>query len=291
MDDWDRWRSFLAVVDEGSLSAAARKLGLTQPTLGRHVDALEASVGAVLFLRAQSGLVPTDLARALVPEARSMALSAATLHRRASAPETAESGRVRLAASDVVGAEVLPPVLADFAVQFPRIGVDLVLSNRNEDLLRHQADLAVRMVRPAQASLVGRRIGTVRLGLFAHRDYVARRGVPSSPEELGAHLLIGPESEAPLAGVRIGGRAVTPSIFAYRTDNDLGQLALLRAGLGIGICQDGIAERDDALLPVLRGTVAFRLEPWLAMHEDLRALRRVRLLYDFLAASLPVLWR
>ncbi len=291
MDDWDHWRSFLAVVDEGSLSAAARKLGLTQPTLGRHVDALEVSVGAALFLRAQSGLVPTDLALSLVPEARSMALAAATLRRRASAPEAAEAGRVRLAASDVVGAEILPPVLADFAARFPLIGVDLVLSNRNEDLLRHQADLAVRMVAPTQSALVARRIGTVRLGLFAHRDYAARRGLPASVGELDDHLLIGPESAGALAGVQIGTRKADPAMFAYRTDNDLAQLALLRAGLGIGVCQDGIAERDDALVPVLRGTVAFRLEPWLVMHEDLRGLRRVRLLYDFLAASLPVLWR
>jgi DNA-binding transcriptional LysR family regulator len=89
----------------------------------------------------------------------------------------------------------------------------------------------------------------------------------------------------------MGDRPVTPEMFAFRTDNDLAQLALLRAGLGIGICQAGIAERDDAMVPVLRGAVSFRIESWLVIHEDLRAIRRLRLIYDFLAAALPVLWR
>jgi DNA-binding transcriptional LysR family regulator len=291
MDSWDHWRSFLAVVEEGSLSGAARRLGLTQPTLGRHVDALEASVGAALFLRAQAGLVPTDLALSLMPEARAMAAAAATMRRRASAPGEAEAGRVRLAASEVVGAEVLPALLLDFALQFPRIGIDLVLGNRNEDLLRNEADIAVRMVAPTQGALVARRIGAVRLGLYAHRDYLARRGVPAEPAALWDHALIGPESVRAIAGFTIADRSIDPAMFTYRTDNDLAQLSLLRAGLGIGVCQTGIAEREDSLLPVLRGSVAFRLEPWLVMHEDLRAIRRLRLLYDFLAAALPVIWR
>lgn len=291
MSDWDHWRSFLAVVDEGSLSGAARQLGLTQPTLGRHVDALEASVGATLFLRTPGGLVPTDIAMSLIPEARTMAAAASTLQRRASGPAASEAGRVRLAASEVVGAEVLPLLLADFARRHPLIGVDLVLSNRNEDLLRNEADLAVRMVTPTQDTLVARRLGVMKLGLYARREYLDRRGMPADVAALAGHALIGPESASALAGVRIGDLPAVPSMFAHRTDNDLAQLALLRAALGIGICQVGIAERDDALVPVLPGVVAFRLEPWLVMHEDLRAVRRLRLLYDFLAGALPMQWR
>lgn len=131
----------------------------------------------------------------------------------------------------------------------------------------------------------------MRLGLYAHRDYLARRGVPVEPAALWDHALIGPESVRAIAGFTIADRAIDPAMFTYRTDNDLAQLSLLRAGLGIGVCQTGIAEREDSLLPVLRGSVAFRLEPWLVMHEDLRAIRRLRLLYDFLAAALPVIWR
>jgi len=288
---WDHWRSFLAVVDEGSLSGAARVLGLTQPTLGRHIAQMETALKTGLFLRAPSGLIATDVALSLVPQARVMAAAAATLRRTASSGAGAASGTVRIAASEVVGAEVLPPLLAAFAQDHPAIAIELVLSNRNEDLLRHDADIAVRMQRPTQAALLARRLGSVPLGLYAHSRYAARRGLPDRLESLTDHALIGPESLRGLASLTLGDRPVTPALFTYRSDSDLAQLALLRAGLGIGICQDGIAARDPALLPVLSGQVCVTLDAWLVMHEDLRASRRVRLLYDFLAQSLGQLWR
>jgi DNA-binding transcriptional LysR family regulator len=288
---WDHWRSFLAVMDEGSLSGAARALGLTQPTLGRHVAQMEASLAAALFLRTPSGLIATDLARTLVPQARVMAAAEAALRRAASGGQGADSGTVRLAASEVVGAEVLPPLLAAFAQDHPAIAIELVLNNRNEDLLHHDADIAVRMQRPTQAALLARRLGPVPLGLYAHRSYAARRGLPDSLPALTDHILIGPCSGHGLAGLTLGGRPVTPALFTHRTDNDLAQLALLRAGLGIGICQDGVAARDPALLQVLPGLVRIALDAWLAMHEDLRASRRVRLLHDHLAQGLTKLWR
>ena len=288
---WDHWRSFLAVTDEGSLSGAARALGLTQPTLGRHVAQMEASLAAALFLRTPSGLIATDLARTLVPQARIMAAAEASLRRSASGGQGADSGTVRLAASEVVGAEVLPPLLAAFAQDHPAIAIELVLSNRNEDLLRHDADIAVRMQRPTQAALLALRLGPVPLGLYAHRSYAARRGLPNSLPALAGHILIGPDSGRGLAGLTLGDRPLTPALFTHRTDSDLAQLALLRAGLGIGICQDGVAARDPALLKVLPGLVRITLDAWLVMHEDLRASRRVRLLQDHLAEGLAKLWR
>ena len=288
---WDHWRSFLAVVDEGSLSGAARGLGLTQPTLGRHIAQMETALRTGLFLRVPSGLIATDVALALVPQARVMAAAAATLRRTASGGAGAASGTVRLAASEMVGAEVLPPLLAAFAQDHPAIAIELVLSNRNEDLLRHDADIAVRMQRPTQAALLARRLGSVPLGLYAHSRYAARRGLPDRLESMADHILIGPESAGSLAGLTLGDRPVTPALFTYRSDSDLAQLALLRAGLGIGICQDGIAARDPALLPVLPEQVRVTLDAWLVMHEDLRASRRVRLLYDVLALGLGQIWR
>jgi DNA-binding transcriptional LysR family regulator len=288
---WDHWRSFLAVMDEGSLSGAARALGLTQPTLGRHVAQMEASLAAALFLRSPSGLIATDLARTLVPQARAMAAAEASLRRTASGGQESASGTVRLAASEVVGAEVLPPLLAAFAQDHPAIAIELVLSNRNEDLLRHDADIAVRMQRPTQAALLALRLGPVPLGLYAHRGYAARRGLPDSLPALAGHVLIGPDSGRGLAGLTLGDRPLTPALFTHRTDSDLAQLALLRAGLGIGICQDGVAARNPALLKVLPGLVRITLDAWLVMHEDLRASRRVRLLHDHLAEGLARLWR
>ena len=286
---WDHWRSFLAVIDEGSLSGAARALGLTQPTLGRHVDALERALGAALFLRVPSGLIATERAQALVPQARDMAGAAAALGRRAG--ETGGGGTVRLAASEIVGVEVLPPVLERFAAAHPAIGIELVLSNRNEDLLRHDADLAVRMVRPTQGALVARALGVVRLGLYAHRRYIDARGMPRDAAALADHATIGPDSARGLAGVKLGGRAVVPEMFRHRSDNDLAQLALLRAGAGIGICQAAIAARDADLVPVLPEAVQFSLHPWLVMHADLRSSGRVRLLWEHLGVALPPLFR
>ena len=159
--------------------------------------------------------MPTDIAMSLIPEARTMAAAASTLQRRASGPAASEAGRVRLAASEVVGAEVLPLLLADFARRHPLIGVDLVLSNRNEDLLRNEADLAVRMVTPTQDTLVARRLGVVKLGLYARREYLDRRGMPADVAALAGHALIGPESASALAGVRIGDLPAVPSMFAH----------------------------------------------------------------------------
>lgn len=284
---WDLWRSFLAVTETGSLSAAARSLRLTQPTLGRHVDALEATLGAPLFTRSQHGLQPTSLALSLVPHAEAMASAADNLLRTASGEAEGERGTVRLAASEIVGIEVLPAMLGRFREAHPGIALELALSNRNEDLLRRDADIAVRMVRPQQAALVARRIGTVGIGLYAKRDYLARHGVPETAAELASHTVVGVDrNNAALEAIRIGGEPVAHDLFSYRCDSDVGQLAAVRAGVGIGICQHGVAARDPNLVPVLPDLFDLSLDMWLAMHEDLRHSRRVRLLFDHLAAEL-----
>ena len=283
---WDHWRSFIAVAEGGSLSAAARALGLTQPTVSRHVDLLEASLGATLFLRAPQGMALSDLGRQMLPEARAMAASAAALERAASAPLDAARGVVRLGASEVVGAEVLPAVLAPLLADHAGLAVELALSNRNDDLLRREADLALRMVRPTQAGLVARKLAEVRIGLHAHASYLERHGTPETPGALAEHILIGPDSDA--AALEGFARAGIPRrLIRLRCDREAAQLNAIRAGLGIGAMQAGIARRDPDLRPVLAGDVAFTLECWLVLHADLRHSARVRLLADHLAEHLP----
>ncbi|WP_159065358.1 LysR family transcriptional regulator, partial [Xanthomonas citri] len=158
---WELYRSFLAVLEEGSLSAAARALGLTQPTIGRHVAALEDLLAVPLFVRSQTGLLPTDAAQALRSHARAMADIAAALQRAASRHGEAVQGTVRISASEVVGAEILPPILAALRAAHPQLRMELVLSNPVQDLLHRQADVAVRMIRPQQDLLVARRVGKV----------------------------------------------------------------------------------------------------------------------------------
>src|SRR5271163_506215 len=157
---WELFRSFLEVVRDGSLSAAARRLALTQPTVGRHIDALEAALGLSLFTRSPRGLTPTPAALALEPHVEAMAAAAAALGRAASGEAAADRGAVRVTASDVIGCEVLPPILAAFRARHPGVALELTLTNRTENLARRDADIAVRMVRPTQSGLVARRIGS-----------------------------------------------------------------------------------------------------------------------------------
>ncbi|APZ01839.1 LysR family transcriptional regulator [Burkholderia pseudomallei] len=284
---WELYRSFLGVLREGSLSGAARALGLTQPTVGRHVAALEAALRVPLFTRSSSGLMPTDVALALRAHAEAMESTADALARAATSFGEDVRGVVRISASDVVGVEVLPPIVARLRQRHPALTVELALTNRVQDLLRREADIAVRMTRPGQTQLIARHIGGIELGLHAHRDYLARCGTPRDAGELVRHALIG--HDRPTAFIRQIAKSFPGfdrGAFALRTDSDLAQLALIRCGAGIGACQAALAKRDPALVRVLPKAFAGRLDMWVTMHEDLRGSPRCRAAFDALAEGL-----
>jgi DNA-binding transcriptional LysR family regulator len=288
--EWELYRAFLGVLREGSLSGAARALGVAQPTVGRHVAALEAALGLVLFTRSQTGLLPTEAAHALRMHAEAMESTAAALERTASGLRDgveAAAGTVRISVSDVIGVEVMPAIVADLTRRHPALKVELVLSNRVHDLLQREADIAVRMTAPRQEQLVARRVGAIELGLHAHPDYLARRGTPASLADLDAHAVIGYDRPTPF--VRQAAKALpgyARERFAVRTDSDVAQLALIRAGAGIGVCQVPLAARAPALVRVLPDAFAFRLDTWVTMHEDLRASPRCRVAFDALVDGL-----
>ncbi|MGJ7605039.1 LysR family transcriptional regulator [Variovorax sp. LT1R20] len=284
---WEMYRSFLGVLREGSLSGAARALGITQPTVGRHVAALESALGVVLFTRSQVGLLPTEVALALQTHAEAMESTAASLERAATSQGEGVRGVVRISASEVIGVEVLPPIVARLREAHPALKVELVLTNRVQDLLRREADIAVRMVRPKQEQLVARRVGQIELGFHARKDYLGRHGTPRKLEDLAAHAVIG--YDQPSAFVRNAGKALPGygrEAFSLRTDSDLAQLALIRAGAGIGICQAGLARRDAALVRLMPRTFSMKLETWITMHEDLRNSPRCRATFDALVDGL-----
>lgn len=288
--DWDLYRSFLAVLDERSLSGAARRLGLTQPTIARHLDALEQAIGTQLFLRSQRGLAPTETALELGPYARAMATTSAALLRTASGRAREVRGTVRISASEVVGAEHLPPLLADLRARHPGLVIELALSNAVENVLERAADIAVRMVEPAQEALLARHLPSIRVGLFAHRRYLARKGTPARLDALAEYDLIGFDRETPAIRAAVQRFPVLArSAFALRTDSDLAQLAAIRAGFGIGICQAAIARREPDLVPVLPDAFALDLPVWIVMHEDLKASRRHRVVFDALVEGLRTL--
>ena len=279
--DWDLYRAFLAVIDAGSLSARALKL--TQPTIGRQIETLERSLGeVVLFTRSPGGLRPTDAALALKPHAGAMASAAEALLRTASGEADQMRGVVRVTASNVMGAEVLPPILTGFHEAHPEVTIELVLSDRNEDLLRRDSDIAVRTARPTQSALTARRAGDVGIGLYAHRRYLQRHGEPATFAD-AAHSSIGFDRNLDLVdAVKALDLPLRRETFAFRSDSDHAQLAALRAGFGVGACQHGIARRDPDLVPVLTHAFRFDLEVWVAMHEDLKAIKRMRLMFDWL---------
>jgi DNA-binding transcriptional LysR family regulator len=284
--DWDLFQSLHAVLAAGSLSAAAKSRRLTQPTIGRHIDQLERQLGAPLFLRSPRGLQPTELALTLRPHLDDMAAAASAALRDASGAAEGAGGVVRVAASEIMGIEALPTVLAAFRHDHPQIDVELVLSNKIEDLTRRDADIAVRMARPTQNTLVAKKIGKLGFGFYATPAYLARHGTPASFDDLEGHTLIGYDT----AGTRLPdgvdiGRPITRDLFAFRTDNDAAQLAALRAGFGIGVCQHRLGERSG-LTRVMPGAFQFELEVWICMHENLKGSRRMRLMFDHLADSL-----
>lgn len=285
-NDWDLFQSLHAVLEAGTLSAAAKLRGLTQPTLGRHIETLEQRLGSPLFLRSPRGLQPTDLALELKPHLHDMAAAASAAVRDASGAADSLTGSIRITASEMVGAEVLPPILTDFRRQHPGIIIELMMSNIVDDLSRREADIAVRMAPPTQNALVAKKVGEVQLGFYATPDYLERYGRPGSMSELEEHTVIGFDGPArsikDLAGMNV---SVSRETFDFRSDSDLAQLAVMRAGYGIGVCQPTIARRNG-LVRVMSNVVVFNLGVWIVMHENLRASRRMRLMFDHLVEGI-----
>ncbi|KAG9608345.1 hypothetical protein KCV01_g4511, partial [Aureobasidium melanogenum] len=271
---------------EGSLSAAARALGMTQPSLGRHVRELEDSLGVPLFARGPQGLAPTDAARELLPHAESMAAAVASMWRAASGAKDESRGVVRITASEVMGTEVLPRLLVPFRRAHPGIVIELSTTDRMANLLRRDADIAVRNTPPSQDALVARHACRVPMGFFAHPDYLDVAGRPRRLEDLREHTMIGYDEERPhIRALRPAGLPYAREDFSFRTDNDLAAIAAMRAGYGIGICQAPLGRRYgmERLFPRL---VDIPLDTWVVTHEDLRASRRVRAVFDHLAQAL-----
>lgn len=282
---WDLFAAFRAVVRTGSLSAAARDLGVAQPTVRRQIEALEEQLGIALFTRSQVGLAPTEAALAMMPYAEAMAASAEAALRVADGGGAEVRGTIRVTSSEVVAIEVLPPILASLRRAYPRLAIEVSGTNANEDLVRRDADIAVRMSPPTQGALVAKRVGSIALGFYASADYLAERPPPRALADLKKHALVGRDRDGSfLAALEAVGISLVRGDFAYRTDSDVGQLAAIRAGVGIGVCQSPIAARSG-LVRVLP-KVGMSLPVFVVTHEDLRQTRRIAAVFDHLVAAL-----
>jgi DNA-binding transcriptional LysR family regulator len=287
--NWSLVRSFLAALDQGTLLGAARVVKTSQPTVGRHIAELESQLGIVLFERTGRGLVPTPMALELAQAARAMEAGALQLTRTLSGAQAQTRGTVRITASVPVAVQLLPPVLTRMRQVLPDIDVELVSSNQVTNLLRREADIAVRMVRPEQGSLVAKKIGNVGLGAYAHKQYLARKAVLRNPTDLLKHDLIGSDTDTSiLQGFAAMGYPVGRDAFSFRSDDFIVQWQAVRAGLGVGFVADYMVRGEPDVLPVLKGALKVAALPmWLAVHREVRTSKRIRAVFDFLAAELP----
>lgn len=285
--DWALWRSFAAVVAEGSLSAAARRIGYSQPTLGRHIEALEQQLGVLLFDRTLTGLKPTPTALRLfepVAAAR-QALAEAALVADGSAGQL--EGTVRITSSTMVSHYILPPLLRDLRRTYPAISIELVPSDSVENLLLRESDIAVRMFRPTQLELIAKKLGELPLTACAHQSYLGARGTPRNFDELKGHDLIGfDRSDLLISGARAMGLDFERSDFTVRTDSHTAGWELIKAGLGIGFAQRGLVRDTPGMRELLPMVAPPPLEIWLTTHRELFLSPRIRAIYDRLATGL-----
>ncbi|TPL53484.1 LysR family transcriptional regulator [Mesorhizobium sp. B2-4-4] len=285
--DWNLIKSFVTVAETGSLSAAARKLSASQPTLGRHISELEQALGVILFRRGRSGYALTEAGATLFERGKAVSEQASAFSRLALGSVEAIEGTVRIAASEVVAAYVLPDMMARLGIEEPGIEVEIVASNQVENLLRRDADIAIRMVKPTQNELVARKVCDIALCACASLAYLDRCGRPREPADLLDHALIGfDRSEEMIRGFTHSGIPVTRNSFRFRADNQIVLWEAVRAGIGIGLGQEPLAKRDPLVEDVLPGLPLPKLPVWLAMHRDVRTSVRIRCVADFLHEEL-----
>lgn len=290
--DWTLLRSFLAVVEMRSLSAAATRVGATQPTLSRHIRALETALGVTLFTRTARGLEPTDAALGLIDDARAMGEAADALARKAQGRAQGLSGTVRITASVIVANLLLPPILAALRADEPRIEIELVASDQPQNLLRRDADIAIRMFDPTQNALIARRLGEAPLGLFGTRGYFARRGRPRTVADLAEHDVLGfDRSDALLRAYAAHGLRAARTDFPIRCDDQMVYWNLMLAGTGLGFAQVLLAGRHPELERAEIGLTLAPLPVWLVLHEEVRGNARIRRVADRLTEALGALLR
>lgn len=282
--DWNQARAFLATAEEGSLSAAARALGLTQPTLGRQVAALEARLGVTLFERVGRSVQLTQSGIELLEHVRAMADAANRMSLTASGQAQTIEGQVRITASDLMSAHILPPALHHLRAVAPRLEIDIVAANDVRDLLRREADIAIRHVRPEQPDLIARRVREETARFYAAQSYIAARGRPSVADGLADHEFISfGDKERMLEYLAPFGLGLDRGSFRLGSESGIVAWEMVRNGLGIAVMSDEIAAKFAGVEPVLEDLEPFVFPVWLVTHRELHTSRRIRLVFDHLA--------
>lgn len=285
--DWNQLRAFLETAQTGSLSAAARKLGLTQPTLSRQVAAIEKRLGVTLFERVGKTMALTTTGLDLLEHARAMGAAADALGLAASGRSQAVGGVVSVSASDAVAAYLLPPLVRRLREQEPGIAIEVIASNALSDLLRREADIAIRHVKPEQPELIARLVREATAGFYASEDWVRTHGHPRTAAEAPSLPFVGADRTGQyLAYLQAHGLSVTEANFSSYAEHSVAHWALVQQGLGIGAMMDEIARGTPGIVRVLDEVPPVRFPVWLVSHRELRTARRIRVVFEALAEGL-----
>ena len=285
--DWNRARAFLVTAEEGSLSAAARALGMTQPTLGRQVTALEAELGVVLFNRVSTGLVLTPGGLELLDQARIMGDAANRMSLSASGQSKEIEGSICISASEVDAIFRLPAIIAKLRKMAPGIEVEIVASNTPSDLGRREADIAIRNFRPTQPELIAKKIKDIPAQLYATPEYLKNIGMPTTIADLNqANFISFDSTDRLLKALNERGLNLSKKNFRLISENYIVHWELVKKGLGIGIMPADIGDAEPLVQPVLKGFKLLTFPMWLTAHSELKTSRRVRMVFDLLTTEL-----
>ncbi|HMN94490.1 MAG TPA: LysR family transcriptional regulator [Hydrogenophaga sp.] len=285
--DWNQLRAFLATAQAGSLSGAARQLGLTQPTLSRQVAAIEQRLGVTLFERVGKGLTLTTTGHDLLEHARAMGAAADALGLAASGRSQALGGVVSVSASDAVATFLLPPLVRRLREQEPGIAIEVIASNALSDLLRREADIAIRHVKPEQPELIARLVREASASFYASEEWVSRHGHPRTAAEAATLPFIGADRSGQYLGyLQAHGLPVTEASFSSYAEHSVAHWALVQQGMGIGAMMDEIARSTASVVRVLDDVPPVRFPIWLVSHRELRTARRIRVVFEALAEGL-----
>lgn len=285
--DWNRARAFLVTAEEGSLSAAARALGMAQPTLGRQVDALEQELDVVLFERVGRGLTLTPSGLELLDHVRAMGEAANNVSLIAAGQSQSIEGKICISASDIYSVIALPPIIEKLRKMEPGIQIEIVASNKTSDLRRREADIAIRSYRPTEPDLIAKKIKDVPARLFATQEYLDRIGNPKTPYDLrNADFINITSGDALMEMLNAQGMSVTKDNFPILTEDFNVMWALVKQGLGIGILDGYLGDGDPDVVRVLPDLEVATFPVWLVAHRELNTSRRIRMVFDLLAEEL-----
>ena len=287
--DWNRIRAFLATAEAGSLSAAARALGLTQPTLGRQIAALERELGVVLFERAGRGLVLTPTAGALLDHVRMMGEAAGRLALAATGQSQRIEGPIRITATEACAAHILPPIITRLRAAHPGITVEIRATDRTADLLRREADIAIRNFDPREPELIARKVGEDRGRPYATPGYLGKLGHPRAWDNLAQAAFVGfGEASGFIEGMRALGLPVTAQQVPIQVDSHLVHWELVKQGAGIGFNTEAVGDAEALVCRVLPDAAPIVFPIWLVTHRELHTSRRVRVVFDLLSDALSL---